>query len=136
MWVPLVARTFGKDVVPELAGGATLVVQAFDLGLLIPLGVFTAVTVFRRLPAGYVLAAIVVVKASALGTAIAAMLLVEGFATGVWQWPPIVLFAAIGFVGVGLGRRVIGSVVEPWVRTAAPVGPPATHARPHGAGAR
>lgn len=135
MWAPLVARTLDKDVVPELAGGTTLVVQAFDLGLLVPLGVFTAVTVFRRLPVGYVLASIVVVKAAAMGTAIAAMLIVEGFATGVWQWPPIVLFAAIGVVGVVLGSRVIASVVVPGARSAAPAGPPAVHAPPHGAGA-
>jgi len=29
-----------------------MVVQAFDLGLLVPLGIATAVTVYRRSPAG------------------------------------------------------------------------------------
>ena len=46
---PLIASTFDATSVPQLNGGTTLVVQAFDLGLLVPLGLFTAVTVQRGL---------------------------------------------------------------------------------------
>ncbi len=45
MWLPLIARTFTETSVPQLYGGTTLVVQAFDLGFLVPVGLFTAVTV-------------------------------------------------------------------------------------------
>ena len=93
MWLPLVARTATADSVPELAGGTTLVVQAFDLGFLVPLGLFTAAPVHRRHAVGYVLASVVVVKGIAMGCAIAAMLLVEGSATGSFQAPPILGFA-------------------------------------------
>ena len=47
MWLPLIVSTFGATSVPQLNGGTTLVVQAFDLGLLVPLGLFTAFTVQR-----------------------------------------------------------------------------------------
>jgi hypothetical protein len=110
MWLPLIARSYGQAVVPELDGATTLVVQAFDLGFLVPLGLFTAVTVWRRLPVGYVLGPVIVVKGAAMGAGIAAMLVVEALVTDVVQVVPIVLFAAISLVCVALGWRVFGSI--------------------------
>lgn len=112
MWLPLIARTFNEVSVPELAGATTLVVQAFDLGFLVPLGVFTAVTVWRRLPVGFVLAPLVVVKATAMASAIAAMLIVEALATGELALPPLLVFAATALVSALIGVRVFSSVVE------------------------
>jgi hypothetical protein len=110
MWLPLLVQSFGAVVVPQLNGATTLVVQAFDLGFLVPLGLFTAVTVHRRLAVGYVLSAIVVVKGMAMGAGIASMLIVEWSATGVWQLPPIVIFASISAVCGYLAWRVYGSI--------------------------
>ena len=64
MWLPLVAKSFGGDVSDgkTLYGGTTLVVQAFDLGLLVPLGLFTALTVYLRQPVGFLLAGVVTVQ--------------------------------------------------------------------------
>lgn len=110
MWLPLIAQTWDATSVPQLNGGTTLVVQAFDLGFLVPLGLFTAVTVWRGLAIGYVLSSIVVVKGMAMGAGIASMLLVEWSATGVAQVPPIVLFAAVSLVCAALAWRVFGSI--------------------------
>lgn len=110
LWLPLIAKTVGQTTVAELDGATTLVVQAFDLGFLVPLGIFTAVTVWRRLPVGYVLAAIVVVKGAAMGAGIAAMLVVEALVTGEVQAPPIILFLAVSAVSVALGVRVYGNI--------------------------
>ena len=56
LWLPTVWRVVvGGEVQGLLNGGSTLVVPAFDLGFLVPLGVFTAVAAWRRLPAGYIL---------------------------------------------------------------------------------
>jgi hypothetical protein len=126
MWLPLIARTAASVPVPELAGGTTLVVQAFDLGFLVPLGLFTAATVHRRLAAGYVLAAIVAVKGIAMGCAIAAMLLFEGSATGTWQAPPIVLFAGVAIGATMLAFRMFGAIGEAAGRTRARDDQPAT----------
>jgi hypothetical protein len=112
MWLPLVARTATAASVPELAGGTTLVVQAFDLGFLVPLGLFTAWTVHRRLAVGYLLAAVVAVKGIAMGAAIAAMLLFEGWATGSFEAPVIALFTGIAVVAAILATRVLGGIGE------------------------
>ena len=55
LWLPVIAGTLGGEVTDELEGAVTLVVPAFDLGLLVPLGIFTAIAVARRLPIGYLL---------------------------------------------------------------------------------
>jgi hypothetical protein len=110
MWLPLILRSATATAVPELAGGTTLVVQAFDLGFLVPLGILTALAVWRRLPIGYVLATIVAVKGAAMGAAIAAMLVAEALVTGVTQPVPIVGFAVIAVVALVLAWRVLGSV--------------------------
>lgn len=110
MWLPLIAQTFDETTVATLGGGTTLVVQAFDLGVLVPLGLLTAIALRRRLAVGYLLAAVVVVKGMAMGTAIAAMLVVEASATGVVQAVPIVGFALIAVVSLAIASRVFGSV--------------------------
>ena len=81
LWLPLIARTFTDVSVPHLYGGTTLVVQAFDLGFLVPIGLFTAITVHRRLPIGHLLSAVVIVKGASIALGIAAMLVVEWLTT-------------------------------------------------------
>lgn len=110
MWLPLIARTWNQTSVPELNGATTLVVQAFDLGFLVPLGILTAVAVWRRLPVGFVLAPLVVVKATAMACAIAAMLLVEAAATGALAAPPLAVFAATALASLLIGVRLFGSL--------------------------
>ena len=110
LWLSLIAATFNADRVRELYGSTTLVVQAFDLGLLVPLGLFTAATVLRRHVAGFVLAAVVVVKGATMGTAIAAMLVMEYLVTGELQPVPIAIFALTALVSAVLGWRVYASL--------------------------
>jgi hypothetical protein len=132
MWLPLIGRTWDQAVVAELDGATTLVVQAFDLGLLVPLGLFAAVTVYRRLPVGYVLATIVAVKALAMGAAIVAMLAFEYAATDVLALPPMLIFAAIALFGGWLAVRILTSIRSG--RTVEHTTPSATmaHASPAG----
>jgi hypothetical protein len=106
MWLPLIAATFNADRVTQLYGGTTLVVQAFDLGILVPVGLFTAVTVYRRLPVGYLLSAVVIVKGASVALGIVAMLVVEAFATGEAQLPPIVIFALTALAGAAIAVRI------------------------------
>lgn len=131
MWLPLVARTLTADAVTELYGGTTLVVQAFDLGFLVPLGLFTAVTVYRRLPIGHLLSAVVIVKGMSIATGIVAMLVVEAFATDVVQLVPIVIFALTALAGFAIAFRIYRNIdesrVSPAITPAEPVGPPMAH---------
>lgn len=120
MWLPVVLRSWGQAVVEELEGATTLVVPALDLGLLVPLGIFTAVTVLRRMPVGYVLASLVVVKAVAMPVAIVAMLIVEAATTGELALPAILIFALTALAAGLIGWRVYRSVASEGPVTASP----------------
>ena len=114
MWLPLIAGTLTDTSVPQLYGGTTLVVQAVDLGFLVPLGLFTAVTVYRRLPVGHLLSAVVIVKGASIALGIVAMLVVEWLTTGEPQLPPIVLFGLTSLAGLAIAIRIYrGIEAEP-----------------------
>jgi hypothetical protein len=133
MWLPLIARTFTADGVTELYGGTTLVVQAFDLGVLVPVGLFTAVTVYRRLPVGYLLSAVVIVKGASVALGIVAMLVVEAFATGEVQLPPIVIFLLTALAGAAIAVRIYRGIDAGRVATeSAPLPPAASTPMPVG----
>jgi hypothetical protein len=124
MWLPLIARTLTETSVPELYGGTTLVVQAFDLGFLVPLGLFTAVTVYRRLPIGHLLSAVVIVKGASIALGIVAMLVVEWLTTGEPQLPPIVIFSLTTLAGFAIAVRLYRGVGAHGSSSAVPTATP------------
>lgn len=124
MWLPVIPGSWDQALVEQLEGATTLVVQALDLGLLVPIGILTVVTVARRMTAGYVLASLIVVKAVAMPVAIVAMLVVEALATAQLAIVPIVVFALTAGAAALIGWRVFASVaVEPAPSKAAPGSP-------------
>ena len=125
MWVPLIAATLTETAVPQLYGGTTLVVQAFDLGFLVPLGLFTAVTVYQRLPVGYLLSAVVIVKGASIALGIVAMLVVEWLTTGEPQLPPIIIFGLTSVAGLAIAVRMHRAIDT---RSTAPIRPTASPA--------
>ena len=124
MWLPLVAGTLTDASVPQLFGGTTLVVQAFDLGFLVPLGLFTAVTVYRRLPVGHLLSAVVIVKGASIALGIVAMLVVEWLTTGEPQLPPIVIFSLTSVAGLAIAIRIYRGIGAQRASAAAPATTP------------
>jgi hypothetical protein len=93
-----------------LFGGTTLVVQALDLGIIVPLAVACGVLVLRRRPAGYLLSSIVVVKMVAMAAAICAMLVSAAVVEKTLEVGPFVLFAAVAVLAAVLGIRMYGSI--------------------------
>jgi hypothetical protein len=129
LWLPVITSTWGVETVDQLEGAATLVVPAFDLGLLVPLAVFTALAVYRSLPAGYVLGSVLLVKGGSMALAIAAMLLVEAAVTDELALPPLVVFLVMAGLSAVVGVRALGSIddapdPEPAGRTAAETASP------------
>jgi hypothetical protein len=110
LWLPVIAGTLGGDVADELQGATTLVVPVFDLGLLVPLAIATAVTAYRRLPVSVLLGVVLLVKGVAMGLAIVAMLLVEWQVTGEPQPPPVVIFAALAAISLAIGWRAVRAI--------------------------
>ncbi len=113
LWLPAVVGTWGRRVVDQLQGASTLVVPVFDLGLLVPLAIFTGLAVAYKLPVGYLLSSIILVKGSTMALAIASMLIVEANITGELVLPPLVIFTVVAVVSLALGRQALGSLELP-----------------------
>lgn len=111
MWSARIAAGLSGDLEGAmLLGQPTLVVQALDLGLIVPLAVFCAVALWRRWAVGYLLAAVLVVKAVAMAGAICLMVVLAGLDAGAMEWPPLVIFAGFTAASLALGLRAFRSV--------------------------
>jgi hypothetical protein len=111
MWLARIVSALGGEIQGMLYGQTTFVVQALDLGLIVPLVLFTGVTAWRGSPVGYLLCATVVVKAFAMAAAIAAMLLSAWAYEGTLEVVPLIIFATIAAVTVWLGTRMYRSLL-------------------------
>lgn len=95
MWLGrIVSALRGDESSAMLLGQTTLVVQALDLGLIVPLALTTAVLTWRRRPLGYAMSTVFVVKAVAMASAICAMLIGAWRVSGTLEVPPLVFFGA------------------------------------------
>jgi hypothetical protein len=110
LWLPQILGTLGGETSDELQGATTMVVPAFDLGLLVPLAIFTGIAVWKRLAIGVVLAVMILVKGIVMALAIVAMLLVEWQVTGEPALPPIVVFAVIAGLSLAIAVRAVRAV--------------------------
>jgi hypothetical protein len=112
MWAQLIATGLRGDLSgANLLGQTTLVVQALDLGLIVPAALFTGVAVLRRRPIGYLLATVLVVKALAMSLAILAMLVSAWGVEGAPEVAGFVIFGAAALASAWIGIRMYGSVL-------------------------
>jgi hypothetical protein len=109
MWLGRIVPALGGEVQGLLVGQTTMVVQALDLGIVVPLALWTGVATWRRLAVGYVLAPVFVVKGAAMSLAISAMVISAWIIEGVPQLPPLVLFGVATAISVWLGLRIYRS---------------------------
>lgn len=109
MWLGRIVPALRGEIQGVLVGQTTMVVQALDLGIVVPLAVFTAVLAWNRRPIGYLLATIFVVKGAAMAAAITAMVVSAWIVEGAPEIPPLILFAAATAVSLGLGVRIYRS---------------------------
>ncbi len=112
LWLPVIGGTLGGEVTDELEGASTLVVPAFDLGLLLPLALFTAIAVWKRAPVGYLLGMLLLVKGASMALAIAAMLIVEWQVTDELLVPPLIVFVLVALASVLIGARALQGIDE------------------------
>ena len=109
MWASLIARAEG-GAQGLLLGQTTLVIQAYDLGLIVPLLVLTGVAALRRSGLGYFLCSVMVVKAALMASAIAAMLISAWMVEGKLELPPFLVFTLAALASVYLGVKMYSSV--------------------------
>jgi hypothetical protein len=117
MWLPLIANALRGDLFGKLHGQTTFVVQALDLGLIVPLALFTGIAAWRGWAVGYLLCSTLVVKAFAMAAAICAMLLSAAVVEGTLEVPPFLIFAAAALLSAWLGAQMYRSV-QPLVQAA------------------
>ena len=118
MWMGRIATALGGDLVgAAFYGETTMVVQALDLGLVIPTALFAAYLVMRRSQAGYALAAAFAVTFIAMSAAIVAMLLSAGVVNGEFALPPIATFGAFIALSALVALRIYGGVQLTGVET-------------------
>ncbi|MBL8079892.1 MAG: hypothetical protein JNM55_18130 [Anaerolineales bacterium] len=86
-----------------LESAITMVIQALDLGIIVPTSLITATLLLKRQPWGYALAAVILLKILTMGTALIAMIISQKLA-GVAVDPLIsVIFIIISMTGIILG---------------------------------
>ena len=112
MWAARIATGLGGDLeAAGLRGETTMVVQALDLGLVLPTALFVSILAWRRSPAGYVLAAAYTVTGLAMASAIAGMLLSAWAVTGVLELPPLLIFGAFILGSAIVTARIYRSAI-------------------------
>lgn len=72
-WLGRIVPPLLKNQTPPLENATTLVIQAMDLGLLVPLTFLSGLLLLRRSPWGYLLASVAVLKFLTMGAAVSAM---------------------------------------------------------------
>lgn len=111
MWLQrIIAGLQGNLLTGMLLGQTTMVIQALDLGLIVPLALFTGVAVWRKKPIGYLLSTVFVVKAVAMAAAICSMLIFVWLAEGTLEAAPLIIFGSTMVAAAYLGIRIYRSI--------------------------
>lgn len=119
MWSARIAAGLGGDLATAgLQGETTLVVQALDLGLVVPTAVLIAALAWRRTAVGQVLASVYVVTSVSMSAAIVAMLISAGIVEAAFELPPIVIFGTYLVANLVLAIRMYRPLPIETTRTA------------------
>ena len=107
MWLQrIIAGLKGDLSTGMLLGQTTMVVQVLDLGLVVPLALFTALALWLKRPIGYLLSTIFVVKAVAMSAAICAMILLVWATEGKLEIVPLIIFGSATLATTYLGIQM------------------------------
>ncbi len=118
MWAQRISVGLSGDLEGAmLLGQTTMVVQGLDLGLIVPLAVFTGLMVWQKRAWGYLLASVLVVKAIAMCGAITAMLVSAWVVEGAPDIGGLAIFVTAAFVSLWLGHRMLRSAIPAGIVT-------------------
>ncbi|HET9907763.1 MAG TPA: hypothetical protein VFQ23_14020 [Anaerolineales bacterium] len=103
-WIGLVASpslTWSPPV--GLESAITMVIQALDLGVIVPTSFITATLLFRKLPWGYALSSVLLLKILTMGAALIAMIIAQRLAGVPIDPITSTIFIIISLSGITLG---------------------------------
>jgi len=107
MWSARIIAMLKPGIAPALLGQTTLVVQALDLGLVVPFSALVGVAAWKRTHQARLLAAAFLTGAAFMSLAICAMLLSAWLVEGALEIVPLVIFGTVAASAVTLGARVL-----------------------------
>jgi hypothetical protein len=111
----------GRIVPPLIAGESpiglesytTLVIQALDLGIIVPVSALTAILLWKAQPWGYALSAVVLIKGLTMGAALIAMIIGQ-ILVGVPVSPvEVVMFSGIAIAALIFTLLLFQNIQEP-----------------------
>ncbi len=114
MWLGMIVPPLLKGTVPPpLEHYTTLVVQAMDLGFVVPTAILGGVLLLKRKPFGYLLTSVMIIKGLSMGTALTAMIIGQLLAGVTISFAVIVLFPAVNLLMVYCMFIVMKNIKEP-----------------------
>ena len=72
-WIGRIVSPLLQNQTPALENTTTLVIQAMDLGLIVPLAVLSGIMLLKRSPWGYLLSSVTLLKGATLGLGVSVM---------------------------------------------------------------
>jgi hypothetical protein len=111
----------GRIVPPLMAGEppfglesyTTLVIQALDLGIIVPTSILTAILLWKDQPWGYALSAVVLIKGLTMGAALIAMIIGQILAGVPVSSVEIIMFSGIALAALIFTLILFRNVQEP-----------------------
>ncbi|MRN54495.1 hypothetical protein [Paenibacillus monticola] len=114
LWLGKIINPLLSGTVPEgLEHYSTLVIQALDLAIVVPVATVTGILLIRRQPIGYLMAAVVIFKAVTLLTAISAMLVAMVVAGEEVSSAELVIFPVFNVGVIVCMIILLRNVIEP-----------------------
>lgn len=103
MWLSMIIESILSGVPPTaLESYTTLVIQVLDLGVLIPIAIFSGVLILKGRAWGYALMSILLVKVSLIGMAILSMIYFMIQSNVPVSWGQALFFALITVIGISI----------------------------------
>ncbi|MTK64907.1 MAG: hypothetical protein F8N15_10435 [Methanobacterium sp.] len=115
MWLKLILDSIITGTAPAaLEGYTTLVIQALDLGVLVPFATISAVLLLKNNEWGFILTSIFLIKASLIGTAILSMIVFMLLNSVNVDPGQIIIFTTMTILGIlvaiGFYRQINGDI--------------------------
>lgn len=113
-WLGRIVPSLIADKPPfGLESYTTLVIQALDLGIIVPVSALTASLLWRKDPWGYTLAAVVLIKGFTMGAALIAMIIGQILAGIAVNMVEIIMFSGIAFTALIFTIMLFRNIIEP-----------------------
>jgi hypothetical protein len=117
-WLGRILIPMLQNETPILENTTTLVIQAMDLGLIVPLAILSGILLLRRSPWGYLLASVAVMKFITMGLAVSTMsvnMALRGVAESLEIMVPFLAITLVNLILAVLLLRNVEVREESWV---------------------